>query len=198
MAADARALQLMTSVSVPYEMYTNCSITLNFEANTYTVNYNANGGTGNTATSSHTYDVDKALTPNGFTRSGYKFTGWNTEPDGSGTSYSDGQTVKNLTTEHGETINLYAQWDVKAKSDTATITGIEFDRVTSNNRVLTLNKSLKTGQWFGIFGLNKDATYNVAEAGTENYEPSYKVSEGADSVYKPKDKGEEGESLSSQ
>lgn len=38
-------------------------------------------------------------------REGYLFTGWNTEPDGSGISYSEGHYVK-LT----ENLNLYAQW----------------------------------------------------------------------------------------
>ena len=38
-------------------------------------------------------------------REGYLFTGWNTKPDGSGTSYSEGHYVK-LT----ENLNLYAQW----------------------------------------------------------------------------------------
>ncbi len=39
------------------------------------------------------------------TREGYVFNGWNTEPDGSGTSYSEGHYVK-LT----GNLNLYAQW----------------------------------------------------------------------------------------
>lgn len=42
-------------------------------------------------------------------REGHLFNGWNTEPDGSGTSYSEGHYVK-LT----ENLNLYAQW---VKSD---------------------------------------------------------------------------------
>lgn len=40
----------------------------------------------------------------------YYFRGWNTKADGSGTSYSPGRKVKNLTTENGETVTLYAQW----------------------------------------------------------------------------------------
>ncbi|MBQ9412825.1 MAG: S-layer homology domain-containing protein, partial [Oscillospiraceae bacterium] len=40
-----------------------------------------------------------------FSRYGYRFTGWNTAADGSGTDYSDGQTV---TLEVG--LTLYAQW----------------------------------------------------------------------------------------
>ena len=40
------------------------------------------------------------------------FTGWNTRPDGTGTPYQDGEVVCNLTTEHGATVHLYAQWDL--------------------------------------------------------------------------------------
>ena len=77
---------------------------------TYTVKYNANGGSGSTSSSSHTYDVAKNLTANSFTKTGYIFKNWNTKADGTGTSYTDKQSVKNLTTINGATINLYAQW----------------------------------------------------------------------------------------
>jgi uncharacterized repeat protein (TIGR02543 family) len=77
---------------------------------TYTVAYNANGGTGNTAQSSHTYDQAKSLTGNSFSRDGYAFAGWNTQADGNGTSYSDNQSVENLSPTDGATVPLYAQW----------------------------------------------------------------------------------------
>ena len=55
------------------------TITATFTANTYTVAYNGNGATGgSTANSSHTYNSAKALTTNGFTRTGYTFMGWST------------------------------------------------------------------------------------------------------------------------
>ena len=41
--------------------------------NTYYVKYNANGGSGTMSNSTHTYNVSKNLTANGFTRNGYKF-----------------------------------------------------------------------------------------------------------------------------
>jgi len=77
---------------------------------TYYVAYNVNGGTGtmNPNPSIHTYDIAKALTLNGFTRTGYTFAGWK---DGQGTNYTDGESVENLTTVAGETVTLYAQWD---------------------------------------------------------------------------------------
>lgn len=77
---------------------------------TYTVQYAGNGHTGgSTANSSHTYDSAKALTANGFTKTGYTFAGWSTSPSGS-VSYSNGQSVKNLRNTQGATITLYAVW----------------------------------------------------------------------------------------
>ena len=82
-------------------------------ANTYTIVYDGNTSTGgSTASSTHTYDVEKALSKNGFTKTGYTFTGWNTKADGSVTSYEDQEVVKNLTTENGATVTLYAQWEI--------------------------------------------------------------------------------------
>ena len=42
------------------------------------------------------------------TREGYEFTGWNTEPDGSGASYAVGDTIE-MTAD----VELYAQWKLK-------------------------------------------------------------------------------------
>ncbi len=48
-----------------------------------------------------------------YTREGYYFMGWNTEADGSGDNYADGQEVKNLTTMDNGEVTLYAQWQKK-------------------------------------------------------------------------------------
>lgn len=82
-----------------------------WKAITYTVKYDGNKSTsGSTASSTHTYDEAKNLTKNGYKKLGYKFTGWNTKADGTGTAYKDEQSVKNLTTKDGDVITLYAQW----------------------------------------------------------------------------------------
>lgn len=54
--------------------------------------------------------TDKALRENCYTSTGYIFIGWNTKPDGSGQSFSDKQSVINLTTEEDGIVKLYAQW----------------------------------------------------------------------------------------
>lgn len=85
--------------------------TANYTPNTYYINFNANGGTGSMSPQTMTYGTAANLIPNSFEKSTYYFTEWNTEPDGSGESYSEGQSVNNLTTTNGDTIDLYAQWE---------------------------------------------------------------------------------------
>ncbi len=72
----------------------------------YSVTFKANGGLGTMADQVFEAGVSHALVSNAFIRDGYTFIGWNTTPDGSGTSYTNKQVVT-LT----EDITLYAQWD---------------------------------------------------------------------------------------
>jgi len=114
---------------------------VNWKANTYTIKYDGNGKTGgSTANSTHTYDVTESLTANGFTKTGYSFIGWNTKADGSGTSYTDKDSVKNLTSKNGGTVTLYAVWEKVAGSDDGTGTNPgdgsdkTDDEITENNK----------------------------------------------------------------
>ncbi len=79
-------------------------------ANTYTVKFNGNGGTGSMSDQVFTYDTEGTLSDNKFTRAGYTFNGWK-DNDGNKT-YNDGASVKNLTATNGAAITLYAQWKV--------------------------------------------------------------------------------------
>ena len=80
-------------------------------ANTYYVSFNGNSNTGgSTAKETFSYGTAKALTANGFTKTGYTFSKWNTKSDGTGTSYNNGQSVSNLTSTNGGTVTLYARW----------------------------------------------------------------------------------------
>ena len=78
---------------------------------TLTINFNGNGSTGGSTASQQIAAGNSAsLNTNGFTRTGYAFTGWNTAADGSGTSYTDGADYT-VTPATGDTaITLYAQW----------------------------------------------------------------------------------------
>lgn len=80
-----------------------------WEAVTYTVKYDANGGSGTMPATGAVYDRDVTLAENTFTKNGCQFAGWSYAPDGE-LAYADGAVVKNLTdTQNGE-ITLYALW----------------------------------------------------------------------------------------
>lgn len=74
---------------------------------TYEITYNANGGSGTTATQIKTRGTNIALSANSFTRSNYHFVEWNTAADGTGTSYAEGATYT-----ADAPIVLYAIWAI--------------------------------------------------------------------------------------
>ena len=96
---------------------TDAAVTLYavWQANTYSVRYNANGGNGTMANSSHTYGVAKALSANAFTMTERIFGGWAISAGGA-VVYSNGQSVSNLTTANGTVVDLYAVWTTVDKS----------------------------------------------------------------------------------
>ncbi|MBQ9407936.1 MAG: S-layer homology domain-containing protein, partial [Clostridia bacterium] len=68
------------------------------------VAFDANGGTGTMA--DQTVQGTAELNANAFTRGGYAFAGWNTNADGSGTVYTDRQSIS-----PSSNLTLYAQWN---------------------------------------------------------------------------------------
>lgn len=85
---------------------------------TYTVKFDANGGEGTMADQEFEADKAEKLTANAFTRDGYMFTGWNTNADGSGTSYTDEESVTNP-----GNVTLFAQWQKNPYQVTVTNDG---------------------------------------------------------------------------
>ena len=84
--------------------------------NTYTVNYNCNGGTGTIESSTHTYGVFQNLNANTCTNSAtqglvHNFLGWSTLSSDNNPMYSDTQSVRNITS--SGTITLYAVWSIQ-------------------------------------------------------------------------------------
>lgn len=68
--------------------------------------YDANGGTGTMEPITGDVGSKIVIEQNGFARSGYTFTGWNTQADGKGTAYKAGDS---FTLTDKDTV-LYAQW----------------------------------------------------------------------------------------
>ena len=87
------------------------------EPNTYTVQYDANRGSGSMADQAMTYDQAARLSMNSFSRPGYVFRGWNTKPDGTGTGFDDHARINadnqnDLAPEkNGGKVTLYALWE---------------------------------------------------------------------------------------
>lgn len=77
-----------------------------------TVALNANGGNGQMTPTVLKASASTTLAPSTFQRPGYEFVGWNTEADGTGTSFTDGATLSasDLESGIGGTFMLYAQW----------------------------------------------------------------------------------------
>ena len=158
------------------------SVTLyaQWKANSYTVSFDSNGGSGTMSDETFTYDAAKALTSNAFTRTGYTFAGWNSTADGKGTSYADGVSVKNLAVTDGAEITLYAQWKANtytvsfnANGGTGTMTDETFTYDIERN--LPSNAFSRTGYKFAGWAKSADgakaydngqSVKNLASSGT--------------------------------
>ena len=77
------------------------------EKETYIVTFDSNGGSGTMASQTFAIGESQILSLNTFTYCTNTFSNWNTMPNGSGTTYTDGQTIT-VTSD----MILYAQWDM--------------------------------------------------------------------------------------
>ena len=97
----------------------NGSIIYVYKANNYRVKFDPNQGINTMPDQLFTYNVAQLLNKNIFVRDNFVFNNWNTAPDASGVTYTDGQNVFNLTDTANGVITLYAQWK---KANCAVIT----------------------------------------------------------------------------
>lgn len=106
---DASGNQLTTSN--PFEFTVNSSITIIpvFTASagsSYTITYSGNSNISGSAPAATIQSSSTTiLGKNTLHKSGYKFMGWNTQPNGSGTDYTVGSTYST-----GTNLNLFAKW----------------------------------------------------------------------------------------
>ena len=125
----------------------------------YVIVYNANGGEGVMPNQYFDYGETKALEANLFNREGYVFTGWNTQPDATGTAYADGQIV----TMYGSAI-LYAQWKTENVPVTPTPVPTPVPTPDVNPLVITMHPAdqmVTPGESakFSIWANGDDVTY---------------------------------------
>ena len=121
----------------------NTTLYAKWEAITYTVSFDKNdtAATGTMTNQTMTYDTEATLTTNKFTKEGYVFDKWTTNSNGTGTSYANGASVKNLSSTEGATVTLYAQW--KSQTTTggggATVDATEDVKVTGDTAKVSLD-----------------------------------------------------------
>ncbi len=147
----------------------NNSFTLyaQWSINNYTISFDSNGGTGSVSSISGTYGTNGTI-PSGDSlyRVGYTFSNWNSQQDGSGTSYQVGETVT-----FSNSFTLYAQW-------TANTYIITFEANNDSGNVITVPEKYDTtitipngnnlfdyGHVFENWNTNSSGSGTVYEAG---------------------------------
>ena len=103
------------NVTISKGSYGDRNYTATWTPITYYVKYNANGGDGSMATSTHKYDEPSQLSALDFYKNGYVFVGWATSSVGNAI-YKNAATVENLTDVSGGTIELFAIWKIQPKT----------------------------------------------------------------------------------
>jgi len=98
------------AVGATFTMSANVTLYAQWAIKTYTVTYNANGGSGTMTDASSPYDSNATVTvlSNSFTRLGFTFVSFNTAANGSGTTRAPGSTFA-----ASANVILYAQWTIK-------------------------------------------------------------------------------------
>lgn len=89
-----------------------------WEKKTYTVAYNANGGSGAPSNQTKTYGVDLTLSSTEPTMTGYTFLGWATSSSATSATYQPGATYTS-----NASVTLYAVWQIKTYTVTYNANG---------------------------------------------------------------------------
>ena len=108
---------------------------ISFNANESSVGETSGSATGTMANQTVVTGNATAIKTSTFALSGYLFYGWNTQADGNGTLYSDGQKVTNLTSA-GNTVTLYAIWVKGAYLDTGSNVNQKLKRLAGNGSAI--------------------------------------------------------------
>lgn len=111
----------------------NCTLTANWRVNSYSITFNANGGSGAPGTQTGNYNSTITLSSTKPTRTGYNFSKWNTKANGTGVSYNPGTKI-NIT----GNMTLYAIWTAKTVK-------VTFYRNTSSSDKTTATQTFTYG-----------------------------------------------------
>ena len=104
------------------------TIQIYYDLNSYTITFNANGGSGNEYSQEFYYDIPQQLTSNKFSRSGYSFLGWSDQTTGSA-KYTNNQQLRNKYP-NGTQITLYAIWSYGSTVTASTVSSLNLSSLT--------------------------------------------------------------------
>jgi uncharacterized repeat protein (TIGR02543 family) len=140
----------------------------------FSISYNANNGVGAVPSTVTQTAPNQDLTVVGYagSRSGYRLAGWNTNANGTGTLYQDGDVQSNMTA----SLSLFAEWDSIITYDTNSATSGSVPSATlarTSNAVTTLATNsgtlARTGYTFGGWNTRADGAGTNYAAGLTTY-----------------------------
>lgn len=151
-----------------YHKCSRCSRAVYVSPATYTISFNANGGSGSMKNQTFTMGVTGYLNSCTFTRTGHSFAGWNTASNASGTWYWERGSINRTS---GAT--LFAIWSPNSYQVTfytnSADTPDSTKNVTYNSTYGTLPTPVKTGYtfagWFTEGGIQVTADTKMTTAG---------------------------------
>ena len=148
-----------------YTPSSNITLYARWNANTYSVKYDCNGGSNPMSNSSHVYGVSSSLTTNTCAKTGNQFASWNTKADGSGTTYSNGASVSTLSSSYNGVVTLYAQWTpityyVEFASNGGTGTMNKMTFLYGETKNLLENNFSKSGYNFSVWSGSNGRSYS--------------------------------------
>ncbi|MBE6947735.1 MAG: PASTA domain-containing protein [Ruminococcaceae bacterium] len=114
--------------------------------NTYSVSFNANGGSGSMTTQTFVYNESQQLSANQFSKSNCAFLGWSTSPTATKATYANNQSISNLIATDNGKVTLYAVWEKVSLSHTSTTLTRMPTGVNLNQSSLTL-ATIATGNY---------------------------------------------------
>ena len=152
------------------------NVTVADQPTTYTVTYNANGGSGAPSAQTKTKDVSLTLSTTRPSRAGYNFLGWATSASATSAQYQPGSTYT-----ANANITLYAVWEAKTyavRYDANGGTGAPATQNKVHDKTLTLSSVIPHyeghvfKEWRDI-SPSGDGTWSETKPTSGNYETGY-------------------------
>ena len=131
--------------------------------NTYTITYNANGGSGAPASHSYFYGNNTTLSNTRPTRAGYTFLGWSLNSDATSPSYSPGQAWSGT---NASNYTLYAVWQLNTYTITYNANGGDnapSQQTKTHGQTLTLSSQIPTRPNYNFVGWSTNSSASGAE-----------------------------------